>query len=176
MSGVSRARLLRGGLKAPAPPPLRPPWALRDAARFRSACDGCGDCVPACAPGLISLGEDGLPVVSFADMGCDFCGACAAACAKGALKRDDDAPTFGGAWGHVARIGASCLSYQGVECRMCGDHCPTSAIAFQPLGRGRWLPAVVEAACTGCGACVAPCPAHAVAMNPPSVERDEACA
>lgn len=188
MSDVSRARLLRGGFKKPAPPPVRPPWALRDAAAFRNACDGCGDCVPACEPGLIALAEDGLPIVSFAETGCDFCGACAAACAKGALKHDDDAP----AWDHVARIGASCLSYQGVECRMCGDHCPTSAIAFQPMGRGRWLPTVIEADCSGCGACVAPCPARAVALaanapaanalagaavkTPSSVERDKACA
>lgn len=171
MGDVSRARLLRGGVKAP-PPPLRPPWALRDAVTFKSACDGCGKCAPVCEFGLISLGADETPVVSFADMGCDFCGACADACPTGALRRTDESA----AWDHVARIGASCLSYSGVECRMCGDHCPTSAISFQPLGRGRWLPNVSEADCSGCGACMAPCPARAIAMNPTTAERGKACA
>lgn len=175
MSGVSRARLLRGNVKV-APPPLRPPWALRGAKAFDTACDGCGKCAPACEIDLIALGADGKPFVSFADMGCNFCGACADACPTGALRRDDESAP----WDHVARIGASCLSYGGVECRMCGDHCPAGAIAFQPLGRGRWLPSVREADCSGCGACVAPCPSRAITMNPfgnsPSAERGKACA
>lgn len=171
MGEVSRARFLRGRVGSP-PPPLRPPWALRDAASFAASCDGCGLCAPACPDGLIVMGDDKLPTVSFVNGGCDFCAACAAVCPTGALKREDGAP----AWDHVARIGASCLSYGGVECRMCGDHCRTAAIAFQPLGRGRWLPTVRAADCTGCGACVGPCPARAIVMIHPATEGSKACA
>jgi ferredoxin-type protein NapF len=171
MTQISRMRLLRGGVKT-APPPLRPPWALRDARAFAQACDGCGKCVPACEINLIAPGSDGRPVVSFAETGCDFCGACADACPTGALERSDEAAP----WDHVARIEASCLSFRGVECRMCGDHCPAGAIIFQPLVGGRRLPAVIEADCTGCGACVAPCPVQAVKTTPANAERGKACA
>lgn len=64
-----------------------------------------------------------------------------------------------------ARIGAGCLSYTGIDCRMCGDHCDHGAIRFRPLGRGRWLPIIEEGGCTGCGDCAGVCPVKAVTME-----------
>jgi ferredoxin-type protein NapF len=66
----------------------------------------------------------------------------------------------------VARIGGACLSFGGVECRVCGDHCGARAIRFRPLGRGRWFPDLDEQLCDGCGDCAAPCPVGAVALIP----------
>lgn len=156
--GISRGELLRGRAGAVASPaPSRPPWASAD---FDRRCDSCDRCVSACPERILRADRDGRPVVDFASGGCSFCGACAAACPTGALSRGEGAAP----WTLTARIGASCLSFGGVDCRMCGDHCETRAIRFRPLGRGRWLPDVVAADCIGCGACVGVCPVRAVTI------------
>lgn len=164
---VSRASLLRGQFRAE-PGAIRPPWARADARAFASACDACGRCGPACPEGIIGFDRVGRPVVDFSKGGCSFCGACADRCPTGALTRTEG----GRPWTLVARIGADCLSFGGVECRICGDHCDTAAIRFRPLGRGRWLPSIEEADCTGCGACVGVCPVKAVTVSPEPVEAD----
>ena len=69
-----------------------------------------------------------------------------------------------------ARIGAGCLSFNGTDCRMCGDHCDPGAIRFRPLGRGRWLPMIETGGCTGCGDCVGVCPVKAVTLEPAVLE------
>ncbi|WP_167525393.1 4Fe-4S dicluster domain-containing protein [Roseomonas genomospecies 6] len=71
-----------------------------------------------------------------------------------------------------ARIGASCLSFNGTDCRMCSDHCDPGAIRFRPLGRGRWLPMIEAGGCTGCGDCVGVCPVKAVTLEPAVLETD----
>lgn len=158
--GLSRAGFLRR--RAVTPPPTRPPWALRVDAAFRAGCDGCGACIPVCEPAIISADAEGRPVVSFADAGCTLCGACADACHTPALSREEGRRP----WNQVARIGASCLSYGGVECRVCGEHCSERAITFRPMLGGRLLPLMNETACTGCGACIGPCPTRAVEIKP----------
>lgn len=35
-------------------------------------------------------------------------------------------------WNIKARIADNCLPRRGVECRICGDSCPVSAIRFSP--------------------------------------------
>lgn len=156
---VSRAGLLRGRFR-PDANAIRPPWALVDAQAFASACDACGRCGPACPEGIIAVDRIGRPQIDFAKGGCSFCGACADRCPTGALSRVEE----GSPWSLVATIGAACLSLAGTDCRMCQDHCDPAAIRFRPLGRGRWLPTVEEADCTGCGACVAVCPVGAVSV------------
>jgi ferredoxin-type protein NapF len=158
---VSRASLLRGQFRSE-PGVIRPPWAVTEARAFASACDACGRCGPACPEGIIVFDRIGRPTVDFAKGGCTFCGACAEACPTGALARATEAAP----WQLAARIGADCLSFGGIDCRMCADHCDTAAIRFRPLGRGRWLPNIEEADCTGCGACVGVCPVKAVAVRP----------
>lgn len=157
---LSRASLLRGSVR-PDSGAIRPPWAVADARAFAAACDACGRCAPACPEGIIAADRSGRPVVDFAKGGCSFCGACADRCPTGALSREGrDQP-----WTLVAAIGASCLSFLGTDCRMCGDHCDAAAIRFRPLGGGRWLPTVEGADCTGCGACVSVCPVGAVSVG-----------
>ena len=64
-----------------------------------------------------------------------------------------------------ARIAETCLAEAGVECRICGENCPTGAIRFRPRLGGVAQPQLDVAACTGCGACFAPCPTRAIVVK-----------
>jgi ferredoxin-type protein NapF len=155
---ISRAALLRGRWKREKTAP-HPPWAA-DGATFHELCDGCGDCVTACPPGIVLRGPGGRPEVDFGRGACSLCGACATACPSGALADRGQAP-----WRHTAEIGPSCLSIQGIACRLCEEHCKPRAIRFRPVLGGRALPTIEAGACTACGACAHVCPAHAVTFQ-----------
>jgi ferredoxin-type protein NapF len=150
----------------PGPAPFRPPWSLPEA-QFTDRCSRCDECVKACPTGLLVRGGGGYPLARFAAAACSFCGDCATICPTGALARAGDrAP-----WSFGIRIGGSCLPEQGVECRVCGEACDVGAIRFRPRTGGVTLPEVDNAACTGCGACISPCPVMAIeriALNLPS--------
>jgi len=66
----------------------------------------------------------------------------------------------------VAVIGDSCLALRGIVCRVCEEQCEARAIRIRLAVGGGASPTVAAALCTGCGACVAPCPAHAIAVRP----------
>ena len=55
------------------------------------------------------------------------------------------------------------LQAQGVVCASCREVCPASAIRVPPGARG--AATVDPETCTGCGACVAPCPVDAIALH-----------
>jgi ferredoxin-type protein NapF len=141
---------------------IRPPWALAEE-RFRASCTRCDDCIRSCHARLLRRDEQGYPVVSFSDAGCDFCGVCLQACQPGALHADRPDPQR--AWRHVPRINDACLSFRGVVCRACGDYCEPRALRFSLLTRGRALPDIDAASCTGCGQCLAVCPANAISIH-----------
>lgn len=105
---------------------------------------------------MVLLG--GRVAVDFSGGECTFCGACAEACPE---------PVFVGphVMANVAAIGGDCLAFAGVACMTCRDACPEQAIAFHPRIGGPFLPDLDKEACTGCGACVAPCPASAIEMR-----------
>ncbi|MER2605990.1 MAG: ferredoxin-type protein NapF [Siculibacillus sp.] len=156
---LARRDLFRGRI-APAQKAhgLRPPTAIPET-RFTDLCDGCAACAPACPETVIRLDADRRPVLRFEHGECTFCGACADVCRPGALAREGIRP-----WTAVATISGKCLAVGGVHCRTCGDACPHSALKFAPRVDGRWLPAVLDETCTGCGACVAGCPVDAVSV------------
>lgn len=154
---ISRRQFLRGDV-AGRKPALRPPWALAEEA-FLLACTRCGQCAPAC-PTKIIVVERGYPVVDFSRGECTFCAACLSACETGALvRREDQAP-----WRIRARIAPSCMAFGNSVCRSCGDACEALAIRFRPRVGGAAVPEVDGEKCTGCGACVAPCPVKAIAL------------
>ena len=153
---VNRMQFLRGdfsGRRAP----VRPPWALPDQ-RFTEACTRCKACVSACPNGILIQGRGGFPEVDFSRGECEFCGACALVCTPGALVP----PANTAPWAIKVSIDASCLTRHGVVCRTCGEQCETGAIRFHIGARGVATPTLDAAQCTGCGACIAPCPSAAI--------------
>lgn len=157
MVNLARRGFLRGQPRPKAE--VRPPWALTEVA-FVAACTRCAACLTACPQGIVVAGDGGYPTIDFGRGECTFCGDCAAVCEPRALRRADAAAP----WNYVAHISEDCLPKRGVECRICGDFCEARAIRFQPAAGGAWLPVIEPAACTACGACVAPCPTRAITV------------
>uniref|UniRef100_Q478K4 Ferredoxin-type protein NapF n=1 Tax=Dechloromonas aromatica (strain RCB) TaxID=159087 RepID=Q478K4_DECAR len=159
MVDLSRRSFFRG---RPRPrTELRPPWALQEDA-FIDHCTRCSDCVKACPTQIIAIGDGGYPTVDFSLGECTFCGDCVSRCQPKALVRLEPEQV---AWAYKATIGEDCLPRQGVECRVCGDFCDTRAIRFPPRLGGSPLPEIDAETCTGCGACVAPCPVTAIGVG-----------
>lgn len=151
----------RGG-----PEQLRPPWS-RPEELFLDACNLCHACIAACPTGLLSKGHAGYPIADFSRAACTLCGACGDAC-----KSDCFVGRDGPAWNLKAAISTHCVELKGVVCRVCDESCPAGAISFKPKLGGGAIPSVDQVKCTGCGACVRPCPVRAVAMaNPTHQER-----
>ncbi|MGL4604368.1 MAG: ferredoxin-type protein NapF [Iodobacter sp.] len=151
----SRRNLLFGRRpQTPAAP--RPPWAVVD---FFARCTRCGDCATVCPTQIIKKGDGGFPVVDFTHNECTFCGDCVKSCVSGALVVSEAPP-----WSIYAQITDSCLAARGVECRVCGEVCDEQAIRFQ-LAIGKVASPVVNSEqCSGCGACVAPCPSQSIRL------------
>jgi len=113
-------------------------------------------------------GSGGFPEAVFAHRACTFCGDCLRACPRGALHRP--APAAANAWLHTVAFGTACLSMHGVVCRVCGEVCEPRAIGFRLQTGGRAQPGLEPDRCTGCGACIAACPAGAVTVQHDSAE------
>ncbi len=154
-ASIDRRGFFRGIAGAPAP--QRPPWALPEH-QFTSACDGCGACIGACPQAILVPAAGGLPRIDFSRGGCTFCGQCVDACGRRAFA----AGTAPAAWDLQAWISPACLEPQGIACRVCETACGEAALRFRPMPGGRARVIVVHGRCTGCGACVAACPANAI--------------
>lgn len=148
------AAVLMGGGQA-----ARPPWTPPDS-EFTDRCTACGDCISACPQKILVKGRAGYPQADFSRGACDFCGACAEACPETLFSNRENTP-----WNIKARVGADCLSARGVTCRVCAEWCDARAVHFRLEVGGRATPEINDAACTGCGECVAVCPANAIAME-----------
>lgn len=156
---ITRRRFLSGELGRRAPV-LRPPWALPEP-EFLAYCTRCGECAAACPGHIITRGDGGYPRVDFGRGECSFCGECVAHCASGALLGPDRA-----AWAVDLHIDARCLALRGIVCQVCAEQCASRALRFAPAVAGVAAPQLRAAACSGCGACVAPCPVRAIAIQP----------
>ncbi len=169
---VTRAALIRGAIRGGFAQ-IRPPWAVLEAL-FVDSCTRCNDCAVACPERIISRGSGGFPVVSFGSGECTFCGVCVAACEVGVLLIErDDAGVPNTPWSLRIAVAEDCLSIQGVVCRICEEQCDVRAIRFaNPGGLGR--PLIDAARCTGCGACVAPCPSRSISLQPTAAEEKAA--
>lgn len=160
---VGRRDFLRGrfAARAAAPRALRPPFAIAEAA-FLRACDACLKCVGACEAGIIRIDAGMKPVLQFTHGECSFCLDCVDACPTGALDRAQ-----GEAFTAIASVSAGCIATGGVYCRSCADACPAGAVRLAPVAGAAAAPAIDPGTCTGCGACVAPCPVGAIVVANP---------
>lgn len=156
-TGITRTQFLRGDFSG-SRHAIRPPWAVAEA-DFVAVCSRCGDCLGACPEKILEKGRGGFPVVNFGLGECSFCRDCVRACKSGALRGVKQAP-----WNLKASIAPSCLALKQVVCRSCGESCPTGAIRFRIAANAVARPELDAAACTGCGACVGPCPVAAVTI------------
>lgn len=140
---------------------LRPPF-VRDDIEFTDLCSRCGDCMAVCETKIIVKGEAGFPEVRFDNAECTFCGECAKVCPEPIFALDKSP-----AWTLKASINDTCLAHRGIWCQSCKDACDASAIRFTPTLGHAPTPELLLDACTGCGACVAPCPADAIVIIKP---------
>lgn len=140
----------------------RPPGALPEAA-FADTCTRCGACIEACPEDTLALDAKGLPIAEPWRSACALCPStpCIAACEPRALL-----PTAP----HEIRIGLAvvltslCLNQDEDLCDRCLDWCPVpGAIGTSDVP----IPTVDPERCTGCGLCVAQCPAlpRAIALR-----------
>lgn len=153
----------RGFLFGRARPPeaqMRPPWALPES-EFIARCTRCNGCRQACPQQIIVVGNGGFPTLDFSAAECTFCGECVPVCEPKALDRREGAAP----WSYKASISSLCLAEQRVECRTCGDYCDANAIRFSPQLNACPVPEIDISRCTGCGACVEPCPVTAIRIG-----------
>ena len=156
---IDRTRFLQGDLRG-RHTPIRPPWAVPESL-FDDRCNNCGKCIEICPERILKFGRGRLPVVDFQRGACIFCGDCVRVCESGALNENWDPP-----WPLKALLSEGCLASKGVMCRACGDACEAGAIRFRLIVGGFSRPEFDSDACTGCGACVAPCPEAAIRIQP----------
>ncbi len=146
--------------RPPAPPQLRPPGALPEAA-FLTTCYRSGNCMDACPADAIQALVDpdpnrsGTPVIIPSQRACVVCDslACMDACPSGALTpllRDQ------------IRIGLAqvdlrqCVRSHGESCVACIESCPIGRTAIGLTEAG--AVAVSATHCVGCGLCEQVCP------------------
>ncbi|MFQ3789498.1 ferredoxin-type protein NapF [Halomonas sp. A29] len=154
----SRRALLKGRMRHESV--IRPPWSIPERA-FTQLCTRCGECVSACETQVIVAGDGGFPEVDFKLGECTFCQTCVEVCPEPIF----DVRSQASPWSHVATISQSCLGFQGVYCKSCGEVCEIVAIRFTFNSMHVPEPEVDTDACNGCGACVQLCPVQAVEMK-----------
>jgi ferredoxin-type protein NapF len=133
------------------------PW-ITDAQNFIEKCTQCSDCINVCPEKIVVKGDGGFPNIDFSNGECTFCKKCAEVCNEDIFDLSSSAP-----WLNKAQINDSCLAYANVYCRSCSESCEIQALTFQ-VGISA-VPQIDNDICTGCGACVAPCPTKAIEIK-----------
>ena len=149
--------------------PITPPGS-RSKQNFEQHCTGCQLCISECPNEVLRPSSDlwhlMLPTMSYELGYCrPECNRCSQVCPAGAIKpisAEDKASTQ---IGHAVWIKKNCVVLtDDVECGNCATHCPVGAIEMVPSDPdnddSRYVPAVNEARCIGCGACENLCPAR----------------
>ena len=137
---------------------IRPPW-VKTTIDFTEVCTRCDECIKVCETRIISRGDGGFPEVSFANGECTFCEKCVTACPEKIFDKEQAEP-----WQVKAAISNSCLAHSGIWCQSCKDSCDTEAISFEYRVNNAPLPKIDLDLCTGCGACLDPCPNNSISF------------
>ncbi len=161
-TAVTRRDFLKSRLATPAPE-FRPPWT--DEAAVQAGCTGCANCVDACPQNILELDENRHVRVSLRGAECTFCRACADACDAPVFDTEQTPP-----WPVVAEISGTCLLAAGIACQLCTDICEPQALRLDPGVRPMGRIRLETASCTGCGACLAPCPNTAITLSDPRMK------
>ncbi len=162
----TRRQLFQGDLSGQNTP-VRPPWALAEM-DFLSECQRCLDCASYCPTNIIFHGSGGYPEINFEHDECTFCGDCVKACTSGALS-EEKFSCGSPAWAIKASFSDDCLAAKQIVCQICAEQCDALAIRFIPKIGGVASPELQTELCNGCGACVAPCPVHAIQIKDPGM-------
>jgi ferredoxin-type protein NapG len=140
---------------------LRPPGALPELA-FLAACTRCGDGIPVCPlffidPATTETGlAAGTPYLNIQSQACIACPdmPCARACPTEALSVPADG-WEGYRLGALEFVPERCVTFRGVECRVCVTACPVGEKALVMDEQGH--PVLRAEGCVGCGTCVRAC-------------------
>jgi polyferredoxin len=193
LAGVAAVRLSPGSGRAGFP--VRPPGSVPEN-EFLARCVRCGECVKACASGVLQsasleLGLEGLwtPRAACDRAGChQDCNNCGQVCPTGAIRalplEEKRAARMGLALVHKP----TCLPHAGAgECRLCADQCAAAGydaielarvhVEFDAAGRpvegtGYLAPEVLDERCVGCGLCQSRC--HGVNVEGKGLLRESA--
>ncbi|OBT09219.1 ferredoxin-type protein NapF [Shewanella sp. UCD-FRSSP16_17] len=144
----------------------RPPWVI-DSIEFTDECTRCNACIDACETKVLIKGDGGFPEIKFSEDECTFCQQCATVCEEKVFDVSQALP-----WTIKASINDSCLTYKGVWCQSCKDACDPRAITFKMAVGQIPKPIIDIDACTGCGACVSPCPAQSITVTEPHAKAE----
>ncbi len=160
--GISRAQFLRGDIRGKNRP-FRPPWALEEL-EFTELCTRCGECIKQCEEQILIEARGKFPVVEFRRGECTFCEVCVEVCEPKALRirseEERERP-----WSLEVQVNHDCVAQKGVVCQVCGDQCLERVFRFIPRVGGAVQMEMTLENCTGCGACIAPCPVNALTMH-----------
>lgn len=149
---MQRRNFLRGKLSTPTED-IYLPW-LKSLNQFYDRCTRCYECIQACPEKIIEAAGGNYPSVNFKLSECVFCEKCADICPQNLFEtRKNQKP-----WMLTANVDQTCLALNQIACRSCQDSCQYGALTF-PLKLGKTpSPLINPERCTGCGACVPPCP------------------
>jgi len=147
---------------------VRPPGALVEE-EFLARCLRCSQCIQSCTTGALTACTlaDGLllwgtpkvdplkaPCEAFAGR-CEEKRPCAESCPTGAIVYTPVVKI-----GSVKWIKENCLAYQGKQCLVCLEVCPSRGA----IKARRGVPRFNSSRCVGCGRCVNACPAQPKAL------------
>ncbi len=147
--------------------PLTPPGAL-SAKHFAQHCTACQLCIANCPNQVLRpskyLEHLMQPVMQYDKGYCrPECNRCSQVCPTGAIQPITIEEKSAQQIGHAVWVRKNCVILTDeVECGNCARHCPTGAIEMVPLEEDeeKWVPAINEEMCIGCGACENLCPAR----------------